>query len=334
MINFKLIRQISFFLSALLILASCKKEYQSQSGFTQGTTYHIKYSDEATISQTEADSIFALANYSFSLYDSSSVISRINSNQAQELNESFIDLFNISQRINLSTGNYFNIAVRPLVTYWGFGPEKRTEFDSLAVDSIRQFCNMNQFEISGKTLKKKDLRAQIDLNAIAQGYTVDMLVNLIESKGIEDYLVEVGGEVRAKGKNDKGLPWQVGIDKPIEGSDESNRELQTIVSVSGASLATSGSYRKFIEKDGIKYSHTINPLTGYPSHHQLLSVTIVTPSCAEADAVATAIMAMGMEQGKIFVENNPQYEAYFIFSDNKGEFQTWMTKGFEKFISK
>ncbi|PKP22232.1 MAG: thiamine biosynthesis protein ApbE [Bacteroidetes bacterium HGW-Bacteroidetes-21] len=329
----KYFTQIVFFLSMLLITASCKKNYQTISGFTQGTTYQIKFSEDAQINQAETDSILSLVDETFSVYNTNSIITKINENKEVGLNEPFIDLFKLSQRITKTTNNYFNLAVRPLVTYWGFGPEKRTEFDSTAVDSILQFCDFNLFQLQDNKIVKKDPRSQLDVNAIAQGYSVDMVVNYLELMKIENYLVEIGGEVRAKGINAKGQPWQVGIDKPVEGSDESNRELQAIVSVSDFSLATSGSYRKFVEKDGVKYSHTINPNSGYPSHHNLLSVTITAPECGEADAVATAIMAMGMDKGKEFMQENTQYEAYFIFSDEKGNYQTWMTKGFGKYLS-
>jgi len=321
---------------AFLYLSSCKPpdKYITYGGFTQGTTWQVKFKGQPDITQSDIEKILLQADTNFSIYSDSSLISKINSNKDYTTNPCFDTLFNLSKKIWRITNGFFDITVGPLVKYWGFGPPGSEPKDTTGVDSLLLFCGMEKINLINNSVKKTDPRMFIDMNAVAQGYTVDLVAEFFEKEEIENYLVEIGGEVRAKGVNAKGVKWLVGIDRPTIGSDESNRELQEIVSVSGYSLATSGSYRKFIMKDGIMYSHTIDPHTGYPSHHKLLSVTIKARSCAEADAIATAVMAMGMENGKSFIDTNKQYEAYFIYSDSTGNYAIWMTPGFEKVITK
>ncbi|MCB0410235.1 MAG: FAD:protein FMN transferase, partial [Flavobacteriales bacterium] len=198
------------------------------------------------------------------------------------------------------------------------------------IDSLLKFVDFNQVSINDSLVMKINPGTMLDFNAIAQGYSVDVLALFLEEKGIENYMVEVGGELRVKGVNKNDTLWRVGIDKPIENNRE--RELQAIISLENSSLATSGNYRKFYEKDGVKYSHTINPLTGYPVQHSLLSVTVIAPTCALADAYATAFMVLGLEKSKQIVENNPDLEAFFIYSNEKNEMETFATKQIRKFI--
>ncbi len=323
------------FVAVLLLFTFCKppEQYITYNGFTQGTTWQVKFQEPASITQKEIENILLQADTNFSIYNQSSLLSKINQNLPHKTNPCFDTLFRLSEKIWKISGGFFDITVGPLVKYWGFGPPGSEPKDSTGVDSLLTICGMEKVSLENNTVQKKNPGMFIDMNAIAQGYTVDMVADFLEGKEIENYLVEIGGEVRAKGINAKGISWTVGIDSPKTGSDESNRELQEIVSVSGFSIATSGSYRKFIMKDGVMYSHTIDPHTGIPSHHNLLSVTITAPTCAESDAIATAVMAMGMEKGKEFITSHPQYEAYFIYSDSTGKYALWMTKGFEKIIA-
>lgn len=324
-----------FLFAAILILQACRpnEKYYTYSGFTQGTTWQVKYEGSEGITQKDFENLLYEADTNFSIYNKSSLISKINSGMPHVTGYHFDTLFRLSKQIFEQTGGYFDITVGPIVKYWGFGPPGSEIKDSSGVDSLLMICGMEKVKLENRQVIKKHPKMYIDMNAIAQGYTVDMVADFLEGKNIVNYLVEIGGEVRAKGVNAKGRPWQVGIDSPVIGSDESNRELQEIVSVSGFSLATSGSYRKFIMKDGVMYSHTIDPHTGYPSHHNLLSVTITAASCAEADAIATSVMAMGMEKGRDFLKANPRYDAYFIYSDSSGNYAVWMTEGFKKLIS-
>lgn len=300
-------------------------------GFAQGGTFHIKYKvNNDTIPVNEFYNVLNQINTSLSVYDSNSVISRVNRNDTTvELDRFFIEIFRESYKIYQLTDGAFDITVAPLVRYWGFLP-KNIILPSSKIDSLLQFVGMDKIQIKQNRVWKANPGVQLDVNGIAQGFTVDKLSMFLESKNIQDYMIEVGGEVKVKGKNPEGKLWKVGIDKPIENSNELNRELQTILHLTDISLATSGSYRKFIEKDGIKYSHTIDPKTGQPTYHRLLSVTILHPSCTFADAMATAIMVMGLEKGKRFIKENG-LQAYLIYSDEKGNLQTWMTKEVEKY---
>jgi len=325
---------ILILISSIFILScTTHEQYITYSGFTQGTTWQVKFNGSDKISQADIEKILQEADSNFSIYNKNSLISEINNNEQHRVTQHFDSLFFLSEKVWKLSNGFFDITVGPLVKYWGFGPPGTEMKDSTGVDSLLIICGMNKLKIENNQVIKSSPQMYIDMNAIAQGYTVDMVSDFLEGKGIENYLVEIGGEVRAKGINAKAKSWQIGIDSPVAGSDETDRELQEIVSVSGFSLATSGSYRKFIMKDGIMYSHTIDPHSGYPSHHNLLSVTIIAASCAESDAIATAIMAMGMETGKDFLKNHQQYEGYFIFSDSTGKYAVWMTDGFKKIVS-
>lgn len=320
-----------------LLLNSCDekpKEYIFIKGFTQGGTFHIKY--QPNPDSVNIKEIYQLLNEisaSLSIYDSNSIISRINRNDSTvKADRYFIEVFSESYKIFQQTDGLFDITIAPLVKFWGFLPKDTIIEKNVDMDSLLKLVGMDKVHLKGDVVVKENPSVQFDVNAIAQGYTVDKVVLLLESKNIKNYMVEVGGELKAKGLNPEGKMWKVGVDKPIENSDETNRQLQSILSLTDVALATSGSYRKFVELDGVKYSHTINPITGYPTHHHLLSVTIIASTATIADALATAIMVMGLDKGKEFVLEN-KLSAYFIFSDNEGKLNTWMTKDLESKIS-
>lgn len=321
-----------------LILVSCnqkKHEFIFMEGFTQGGSFHIKY--EPNPDSVSVQEIYKLLNdisASLSIYDSNSIISRINKNDSTvKADRYFIEVFRESYKIYQQTEGLFDITVAPLVKYWGFLPNDTIVKNSMVIDSLLMLVGMDKVHLKGDMVIKDNSAIQFDVNAIAQGYTVDKVAMLLESKNIKNYMVEVGGEVKVKGLNPEGGFWKVGVDKPIENSDETSRELQSILMLTDIALATSGSYRKYVELDGVKYSHTINPTTGYPTHHHLLSVTILAPTATLADALATAIMVMGLEKGKRFVLEN-KLSAYFIFSDDSGKLNTWMTKDLKKKVQK
>lgn len=309
-----------------------KGQYVHFAGNTQGTTFSIKYKiNTDSIKLPEITALFDKINNSMSEYVDSSIISRINNNDPNVKTDNLFNaVYKASVKVNEQTDGYFDITVAPLVKAWGFLPSAKIKLDQAKVDSLKQLVGMNKIKLVNNQIIKDDSRIQLDLNSIAQGFSVDYVSLYLESKKITDYMVEIGGEVRTKGLNDKGESWKVGIDNP-EASEE-NGELQTIIALSGKSVTTSGSYRKFFEEDGIKYSHTINPKTGYPTHHNLLSVTIVADNATIADGFDTPIMVMGFEKGKKFVEAHKFLEAYFIYSDEKGVLKTWQSKGMEKYI--
>ena len=313
-------------------LPSLKGQYVHFTGNTQGTTFSIKYKIMTdSIKLPEFSALFNKVDNSMSEYVDSSIVSRINRNDTTVRTDNlFNTVYKASVKVYKQTDGYFDITVAPLVKAWGFLPSAKIKLDQAKVDSLKQLVGMNKIKLVNNQIIKDDPRIQLDLNSIAQGFSVDYISIFLESKNITDYMVEIGGEVRTKGLNDKGELWKVGVDNPV-GSEE-DRGLQTILALSGKSVTTSGSYRKFFEENGVKYSHTINPKTGYPTHHNLLSVSIIADCATIADGYDTPIMVMGFEKGKEFVEKHPFLDAYFIYSDEKGELKIWQSKGMAKYI--
>lgn len=328
-------RYLTVFTLAVLILVSCspKKEYIKIEGFTQGTTYSITYYDSLSRDfSVQIDSILGRIDHSMSIYNDSSIISLLNSNISDSIDDLLKEVIVSSFEIYYQSDGAFDITVGPVVRAIGFGKDKTQGIDSAKVKQLLPLIGMNKIHLDGNTLKKDDSRIQIDVNAIAQGYTVDVIGKYLESNGIKHYLVEVGGEITARGKNSKGTDWVVGIDKPVE-SALSGENIQAKISISnGYGLATSGNYRKFIEVNGQKYAHTINPKTGFPELNSLLSATVVAPSATKADALATAFMVKGVEWSKNFVVNRNDIDAYLVYSDSLGNYLVWMNEGMKKRI--
>ncbi len=321
---------------SLLLFTSCTKNYPyiTNDGLAQGTTYHIVYQPvDGKDLQTEIDAELLKFDYSLSTYNPNSIISRMNQNDtAVNADELFIKCFNRAIQVSELSGGAFDITVAPLVNAWGFGFKNKVEVTKNIVDSIMQFIGYQKVKLLDGKLIKNDPRLQIDANAIAQGFSVDLVAEMFENKGIKNYLVEIGGEVRSKGVNSKGKIWRVGIDKPVDGSEPENRELQSIIKLEGKSISTSGSYRKFYVKDGVKYSHTINPKTGYPAQSRLLSASILADDCMTADAFATVCMVNGVEGSIAFQKQHPEVEMYLIFTDSTNQYATYATEGFKKVI--
>ncbi|MEZ4924949.1 MAG: FAD:protein FMN transferase [Saprospiraceae bacterium] len=322
---------LSVFLSAC---GEKKGSYTNLNGTAQGTTFNISYQDPANRDYSKpVDSLFRLIDKSMSLWDSSSVISRIARGEDVLLDEHFTAVFQRSQEISKETNGAFDVTVGPLVKAWGFSYKKGLPPpDSSMVDSLLQLIGYQKVGIKDGHLVKSDPRVSIDFNAIAQGYTVDLMASFLEHKGVKNYLVEIGGELRTSGVNDKGLPWVIGIDKPVD-DPEAGRPLQASLTLSNKSLATSGSYRKFIIKDGRKFSHAINPANGWPIEHNLLSVSVIADDCTRADALATAFLVMG-QQRSMELAQTLDVELYCISADEQGELQVQTTPGFEALINK
>lgn len=312
---------------AILFFFSCKPEapaYLHLEGQAQGTTFSIVYRDSLGRDFSKpVDSLFRLIDHSMSLWDSMSIISRMNRNEAGvRADEHFTAVFQRSYEVWKATGGAFDLTVGPLVEAWGFSYKKGLPPpDSAEVDSLRQLVGFEKVGLENGILAKSDPRMEVDVNAIAQGYTVDVMARFLEQHGVRDYLVEIGGEVRTSGHNEKGEPWRVGIDKPLEHETE-GRPLQAVVSLSGKSLATSGSYRKFVVRDGKKYSHAIDPATGYPITHNLLSVSVLADDCTTADAFATAFLVVGLEKARE-IAREQGLEVYGIYAGAGDSLQVW-----------
>jgi len=318
------------YLLLLLAFFSCQPEatkYTQLEGQAQGTTFHITYADSlARDFSAPVDSLFRLIDRSMSLWDSTSVISRVNRNEpGVVVDEHFAAVFRRAQQVSAATGGVFDITVGPLVRAWGFSYKKGLPPpDSAQVDSLRQLIGFQNVQLENGVLQKADPRMEVDMNAIAQGYTVDVLALFLEKHGVRHYMVEIGGEVRTAGHNERGESWRIGIDKPVGEGGGEGRPLQTVVPVSGKSLATSGSYRKFVERNGKKYSHAIDPRTGYPITHNLLSVSVLAGDCATADAYATAFLVLGLEKSMEIAEREG-LKIYAIYADADGNLQVRST---------
>lgn len=324
---------ISLLLALLTIFVSCerKKEPVTFTGFTQGTTFVVRYFGHADSSIVAAgiDSVFRLVNKTASLYDSASIISKVNRNEPVSLNPVFERLFRRSAEISDETGGAFDITVGPLVKAYGFYRKNQLPVDASRIDSLRRLVGYTKLALQDGRVVKADPAVMIDFNAIAQGYTVDLVAEFLEGMGLHDYLVEIGGEVRASGAKPGGDPWVVGIEQPAP-NDSAAQVVQQKISLTDRSAATSGNARKFFIRDGIKYSHTIDPHTGAPVHHSLLSVTVIATDCMTADAYATACMVMGLDKSVQFIASHPGTEAYFIYSDPSGGVKVQFTPGFSK----
>jgi thiamine biosynthesis lipoprotein len=323
---------------ALLIYGCSKKppEYEKLSGFTQGGTYHTVFENKRKtrpekVSQ-DVKKILNDIDMSLSVYNDSSVISRLNRNEKIAPDYYFKEVFMKSKEISQITGGAFDITVGPLVRAWGFGPDNHKYFDRSKLDSLMRLVGFSKVNLVDGNLVKSDPGITLDVNAIAQGFTVDVICRYFDKIGIKSYLVEVGGEVRVKGRKGTEM-WKIGIDKPVDSNNVSGNNLQAIVKLEDEALATSGNYRKFYIEDGVKYSHIIDPKTGYPARNKLLSASIFAHDCATADGIATACMVMGLEKSIDFISSDHDYEAFLVYSDDHGNLLTWISEKLKNNLS-
>ena len=322
----KLIWQLPFLTllivgTILIIRQQQSTPYQKDSGTIFGTTYHITYQYDEDL-QEEIVNKLQEVDDALSMFNKESIISKVNNNQPAVLNDMFVEVFQLAKEISKDTDGAFDITVAPLVNAWGFGFKNEQMPDKHAVDSLRALVGHQKVSYDGKKIVKKDPRITLDCSAIAKGYGVDVVARLLDKKDIKNYLVEIGGEVVTKGISEKRLPWKIGVTKPSEDALTESGELQTILNVTDKAMATSGNYRNFYYKGKRKYAHTIDPKTGYPVQHSILSATVLTDRCVRADAYATAFMVMGMEKAKKVLEKNPDLMVYFIY-DKNGQLDVW-----------
>ena len=323
----------------ILILCSCSlsdnKILVKNSGEAQGSYFYIQYlSEHGENYKSQIDSIFLEIDSSLSIYKHYSLISKLNKGRDIRTDTLFNTVFMAAQKVFLESEGNFDCSVSPLVNAWGFYQDKLG--DSLVVDSLKFRTLLSYIGFDKIRLKADSLflpkGMSLDFNSIAQGYTVDVIAQFLESKGDSNYLVEVGGELLAKGRNADGKIWRVGVDKPSEDIDMQAR-FQFILDLEDKALATSGNYRKFYEKDGVRYSHTINPFTGFPAQNRLLSVTVIHDNCMFADAYATAFMVMGLKKTKRLLKKlDNELEVYLVFTDRDGEWKTYISPIMEERI--
>jgi len=328
-----------FYFLILTIITSCSgpKQYHllKFTGQTQGTYYAVTYFDSENRNlQVEIETLLRKFDLSASMWVPNSIISKINRDEKGVVPDSiFIHLFKQSKEVNQKSNGAFDPTVGPLVNAWGFGFTDRLKVDMHVVDSLLPLIGFEKVKLQSNKIIKDDPRVQFDFNAIAQGYSVDLIGAFLKDKGIDRFLIDIGGEVLGSGNKPNGDLWKVGIQKPKDNAVY-GEGLQAIVALNNKALATSGNYRKFYEEDGIRYSHTIDPKTGYPVQHSLLSVSVIASECSLADAFATTFMVSGVEKSKEILKENPELEAYFIYSDHEGKLETFISEGFKKIIAK
>lgn len=336
----KYIQGISLLL--LITISACNTtelpDYYNIRGFAQGTTYSVIYESTCNISpelmKEKIDSLLNDFDLSLSTYNDNSIISALNRGIKVETDTLVSYVLLKSKEVWKRTSGAFDITMGPLINAWGFGPDSEIRFDPGDRDSLMTLVGMDKLILEGNIVRKADQRMYIDVNAIAQGYSVDIICAYLVSIGSGKCLAEVGGEVRSVGKKYPDKSWLVQIDKPIDNNLVPGAEVQAYIKLDNKSLATSGNYRKFyIGDDGVKYSHTIDPASGAPVHHNLLSATIIADDCITADAYATACMVMGLKKSQEFLKDCEFLDAYLVYSDENGEFRSWFTDSMLNYLS-
>ncbi|MDR1895796.1 MAG: FAD:protein FMN transferase [Prevotellaceae bacterium] len=324
-------------LLTVILLVSCKgkpvtvpeyltvtHDYITLRGFALGTYFKVSYKDDKK--RDYYDSIKKILNEfenSLSIYRENSIISKVNRNEPVELDSYFITVFNCAKEISEKTNGAFDISASPIFEIWGWGAKERVPVTPELIDSLKQFVGMDKIHVSGRKIIKDNPHVTLNINAIAKGYSSDVVALFLERHGIGDYLVEIGGEIVVKGKNKDGNNWQIGIEKPADGNMIPGEALQAIINIRDKAVATSGDYRKFYVENGKKYAHTIDPKTGYPAKKNILSASVVANDCMTADALATAFMVMGLDDTKKFTEQYPDIEVFLIYTDENNEIKEY-----------
>ncbi len=313
---------------------SSKKEYTFLRGEIFGTYYSITYYDIAQNNyQKEIEDLLQEFDNSLSTYNSNSVISKINQNDNYvEVDTYFLQMFDVAKEVYKNTNGAFDITVAPVVNAWGFGFKNKNSLSNTQLKELHQLVGFNNIKIENTQLVKSNPKIELDASAIAKGQGCDVVSSFLLSKGIENYMVEIGGEIITRGVNPKNEAWRIGIDKPYEDPANLNNEVQQIVKISNMGMATSGNYRQFYYKNGKKYSHTIDPRTGYPTTHNLLSATVIAKNCITADAYATAFMVLGTDSALTLCNQLKDIECFLIYENKNKKIETKQSKGFEKYL--
>ena len=316
-------------------LVSCKK--QQTYFLTQGeifrTSYHIKYKYHKELGkeiQTELDRF----NLSLNPFNKQSVIYKVNNNEEVEVDDWFMTVFNKAKEVSEISHGAYDITCAPLINAWGFGFSKMDSVNHHIIDSLKQFVGFEKVRLHNRKIIKDDPRIQLSASSIAKGYSCDVIAELLDSYEISDYMIEIGGEVRGKGKNPNNECWKIEITKPHDDSSGQLKERLEVVKLCDYSLATSGNYRNYYIKDGKKYAHTMDPQTGYPAENSILSATVITPDCITADAFATAFMTLGLEESCLIGDKIPNLEYIFVYTDEEGNMKEKMSSNINNFLVK
>ena len=329
-----IMNRIAFLIGFLALLTSCNRGPQKMvlQGEAQGSYYAITYYDEQGRNfQQEIDSIFHAVDVSVNLWVDTSVISKVNRNEEVKLDSIFVENFRIAQEAARLSDGYFDPTISPIVAAWGFSYKHGDTITSQLIDSLKQLVDYRNIRIEDGKVVKANPATTLDFNAIAQGYTSDLIAAFLGSRGIKNYLVDTGGEIMARGCKPDGQPWIVGIEKPAD-KWNSEQVVHTRITLRDKGLVTSGSTRKYVERNGKRYSHCIDPMTGYPVEHNVLSVTVLAENSVWADALASICMVMGMEKSLPLIEKMDGVEAYYIYVNEQNALETFATEGFAKLV--
>ena len=334
----KLIWQIPFLLiliigSIFVIRQQRNTPFQKDEGMVFGTIYHITYQSDTNY-QKEIEAELQKVDHSLSPFNKTSIISCVNRNEKVKVDEMFSEVFQLAEKISGDTDGAFDITVAPMVNAWGFGFKTGNPPTKQTIDSLRAIVGFHTVSLQDGYVIKKNPKTMLDCSAIAKGYGTDVVARFLKKKGVQNFMVEIGGEIVVNGNSEKLQPWRIGINKPTDDSLNTSQAIQDVVSVSNIAMATSGNYRNFYYKNGKKYAHTIDPKTGYPVQHNILSATVFADDCATADAYATSFMVLGLDGARKILEKHPELCAYLIYSDQKGSNQIWYSPSLQKKLGK
>lgn len=306
---------------------------QKTEGAVFGTYYHITYQSGSPLESGIKEALDKVDN-SLSPFNKKSIITAINNNTSMATDDMFVRVFNLAKQISAETNGAFDITVAPLVNLWGFGFKNMDNVSKEAVDSLLQFIGIDGVSLEDGKIVKTHPETMLDCSAIAKGYGVDAVGEYLESQGVKQYMVEIGGEVRVRGMNPRGTNWHIGINRPEDDSTCTKSDIQQVIEVTNLAMATSGNYRNFYVKGGKKYAHTIDPRTGYPVQHNILSSTVLAADCATADAYATSFMVLGLEEAQKVLKKHTELMAYFIYTKDDGTTAEWYSQKLESLINK
>ena len=317
-------------IGTIIIVSENKPTYRTQQGKIFGTLYTVTYEHNEDLQPLIIDALQAV-DASLSPFNKKSIISHINNNERFCVDTLFSEVFRNAQVIYEESHGAFDPTVAPLVNAWGFGFKSGIDVTTSTIDSLRSLIGMSRISLIDGHVVKDDQRIMLDFSAIAKGYGSDRVARVLDSCGVQNYMVEIGGEVVVRGHNRNGNPWGIGINKPIDDSLSTNQELQTVLRLTDCAIATSGNYRNFYYKDGVKYAHTIDPRSGYPVQHSLLSATVIADNCMRADALATAFMVLGADSAMAYCKRHPEIDGYFIVAADSGRYEVLRSFDEEKY---
>ena len=330
----KILFLIVLAVASIIIIARQKNTpYQRNTGFIFGTIYNVSYQSSHDL-QPEIEAELKRVDASLSPFNKQSIITAVNNNRPVKLDDRFIEVFTLAEKISKETNGAFDITVAPLVNEWGFGFKTGVAPTRHVIDSLRAIVGYQKVRLQDGVIRKADPRIMLDCSAIAKGYGSDCVARLLRKHGIDNFMVEIGGEVVTSGINPDRMPWRIGVTKPVDDSTAIDQELQTVLNVTDKAMATSGNYRNFYYKGGRKYAHTIDPKTGYPIQHNILSATVLADDCATADAYATSFMVLGLDGARRILKRHPELMAYLIYSDAKGNNTVWFSPSLNNKIVK